>query len=170
ANPEGFQWMYVAHNPQFLMAAAAMQGRSEEALAAARRAVGYLGPDMLRHMSGLDLGLGYPQWILLRFGRWDDVLREAAPPSDFPFAPSVWPAARALALSAKGDAGEAEKARAGLGRAAAAVPTEATEGNNAASALLAIATGLVDGELGLRAGRGEDAVRALEEAVRTEDA
>jgi tetratricopeptide (TPR) repeat protein len=170
AKPEGFHWMYVAHNPQFLMAAAAMQGRSEEALAAARRAVGYLGPEMLRHMPGLDLGLAYPQWMLVRFGRWKDVLAEAAPPADFPFASAMWHAARALAFSAKGNAGEAERERAALAAAAASVPAEATEGLNPASRLLAIATGLVGGELALRAGRADDGVRQLQEAVRQEDA
>ena len=170
AKPEGFHWMYVAHNPQFLMAAAAMQGRSAEALAAARRAVGYLGPEMLRHMPGLDLGLAYPQWTLVRFGRWDEVLGEAAPPADFPFAVAMWHAARALAFSAKGNAGEAERARGGMAAAAAAVPADATEGLNPASRLLAIASGLTGGELALRAGRGEDGVRQLQEAVRQEDA
>jgi tetratricopeptide (TPR) repeat protein len=170
AKPEGFHWMYVAHNPQFLMAAAAMQGKSEEAVAAARRAVGYLGPEMLRHMPGLDLGLAYPQWMLVRFGRWDDALSEPAPPADFPFATAMWHAGRALAFSAQGKAVEAERERAAMTTAAASVPADANEGNNPASRLLAIASGLVGGELALRAGRGDDGLRQLQEAVRQEDA
>jgi len=125
---------------------------------------------MLRHMPGLDLGLAYPQWTLLRFGGWDDVLTEGAPPADFPFATAMWHAARALAFSAKGDGAAAERERAAQAAAAASVPADATEGLNPASGLLTIASGLVDGELALRAGRGDDAVRQLQEAVRHEDA
>src|SRR5262249_8598365 len=53
---------------------------------------------------------------------------------------------------------------------AAAVPADATEGNNRASGLLAIATGLAGGELALRAGRGDDAVAQLRQAALAEDA
>ena len=36
---------------------------------------------MLDRMPGADFALTYPAWILVRFGRWDELLAEPAPPS-----------------------------------------------------------------------------------------
>jgi len=168
AQPKGFHWMYVAHNPQFLMAAAMMEGRRAEALAAAREATGYMSPEMLREMAGYDFTLVYPQWVLLRFSRWEESLAEPAPPEDLRFARAMHHAARGIALArTKPDDAEAE--RAAFEKAAAAIPPDAMEGLNPASRLLTIARELLAGEIAARAGRTVQAVEHLRASVQAED-
>jgi tetratricopeptide (TPR) repeat protein len=169
AQPKGFHWMYVAHNPQFLMAAAMMEGRRAEALSAAREATGYLGPEMLRQMPGYDFSLVYPQWVLVRFARWDEALAEPAPPEDLRFAKAMWHAARGIALSARSRPEEAEAERAAFEKVASAIPSEATEGLNPASRLLTIARELLAGEIAAGGGRTDEAVAHLRSAVKAED-
>jgi tetratricopeptide (TPR) repeat protein len=169
AQPKGFHWMYVAHNPQFLMAAAMMEGRRAEALAAARQATGYMSPEMLRQMPGYDLSLVYPQWVLVRFGGWDEVLAEPAPPDDLRFAKAMWHAARGIAFTARSRPEEAETERMAFEKVASTVPSEATEGLNPASRLLTIARELLAGEIAARGGRADEAVGHLRTAVKAED-
>ena len=169
AQPKGFHWMYVAHNPQFLMAAAMMEGRRAEALAAAREATGYMSPEMLRQMPGYDFSLVYPQWVLVRFGRWDEALAEPAPPDDLRFAKAMWHTARGVAYTVRSQPDEAEAERAAFEKVAATIPSEATEGLNPASRLLTIARALLAGEIAARGGRAEEAVEHLRAAVKAED-
>lgn len=169
AQPKGFHWMYVAHNPQFLMAAAMMEGRRTEALAAAREATGYMHPEMLRQMPGYDFTLVYPQWVLLRFGSWDEALAEAAPPDDLPFAKAMWHAARGIALAARSKLAEAEAELVSFEKMAAGIAPDAMEGLNPAARLLTIARELLAGEIAARAGRTDEAVERLRAATRAED-
>jgi len=169
AQPKGFHWMYVAHNPQFLMAASMMEGRRAEAVAAAREATGYMQPEMLRQMPGYDFTLVYPQWVLLRFGSWDDALAEPSPPDDLRFAKAMWHAARGIALAARAKPEEAEAERASFEKVAAGIAPDATEGLNPAARLLTIARELLAGEIAARAGRTGEAVTHLRAATQAED-
>ena len=99
-HPQGFYTMYVAHNYQFLMASAMMEGRSAEAIDNARLTLQHAPVEMLRQMPGFDLILPYPSMVLARFERWDEVLKEPAPPADFNFANAIWHSARGLAYTA----------------------------------------------------------------------
>src|SRR5262249_60788581 len=74
-HPQGFYLMYVAHNYQFLWAAAMMEGRSAEAFQAARDMLAQAPEEMLASMPGSDLVLAYPQWTAIRFARWAEALR-----------------------------------------------------------------------------------------------
>ena len=56
-----------------------------------------------------------PIVALVRFGRWDEVLRQPAPPREWLYTRGVWHYARGLAFAAKGQAAEA-RARAGRAR------------------------------------------------------
>ena len=168
-NPQGFYLMYVAHNHQFLMASCWMQGRAEEALKESRRVTEIMPLDMLRQMPGFDLVLDYPSWTQVRFGRWNDVLQEPSPPSDFAYARAVWHAARAIAHASLGHADSAAADRDSMGALAAALPDEATEGLNPAKSLLAIAASLVHGLMASKAGDVAGAVKSLTAAVATED-
>jgi tetratricopeptide (TPR) repeat protein len=169
AQPKGFHWMYVAHNPQFLMAAAMMEGRRAEALAAAREATGYMSPQMLRQMPGYDFSLVYPQWVLVRFGRWDEALAEPAPPDDLRFAKAMWHVARGVAYTVRSQPDEAETERAAFEKVASTIPSDATEGLNPSSRLLTIARELLAGEVAARGGRANEAVDHLRAAVKAED-
>jgi tetratricopeptide (TPR) repeat protein len=151
------------------MASCWMNGRAEEALKESRATNGVIPLDMLRQMPGFDLIVAYPVWTLARFGRWNEVLAEPAPPSDFAYATAVWRAARAIAHASLGHAADAAAERDSMRALAAVIPAEATEGFNSAKQLLSIASGLVDGIMAAKAGRTDEAVHALATAVQAED-
>jgi tetratricopeptide (TPR) repeat protein len=168
-HPQGFYFMYVAHNFQFLQATAAMEGRSAEALANAREVVAHAPLEMLRQMPGNDFVLGYPIWALVRFGRFAEVVAEPAPPVGFPYANAVWHAARGIAFARLGKLDEAAAEEAAVARAAAELPADATEALNPAAALTGIARDLTAGEIAAARGDLPAAVERFESAVKAED-
>ena len=56
-----------------------------------------------------------PYWALARFGRWDQVLAEPAPPSSSPFLQGSWHYVRGLAFVAKRQIEGAERELGALG-------------------------------------------------------
>ena len=64
-----------------------------------------------------------PYYALARFGKWDELLREPAPPADSAFLTAAWHYTQGLAFVARGRLDEAEqRARLAEGRAAGQVP------------------------------------------------
>ena len=161
--------MYVSHNHQFLWATAMLQGRRAESLESARGCVAASPVEMLRATPGFDILLTYPWMTLVRFGRWDEALKEAAPPDDFPFATAMWHYARGAAFTGKGDADAARKEKAELDRLAATIPETATESLNPARDLLSIASKVLEGRILARAGDRAGAAKVLAEAVAIQD-
>jgi tetratricopeptide (TPR) repeat protein len=162
--------MYMAHNDHFYAFASMMQGQSAEALNAAHAMINAVPDDFLHDYAAIADGyMAFVPEVLMRFGRWDDVLAEKAPASNLPIANALWRYTRAVALTALGRAAEAGTERAALVKAVAAVPADATFGNNPGSKLLGIATRTLDGERAAQQGKLDDAVRLLREAAAIED-
>jgi tetratricopeptide (TPR) repeat protein len=161
--------MYVVHNYHFLWAAAMMEGRSQEAMLAARGVASKAPMEMLKQMPGFDLILTAPVVGLVRFGLWDDVLAEPVPAGEFPYATAIWHWGRGMALSAKGKLDDAAKEVETISAAAAAMPAEAMEGFSSAKTLLGIAHDSLQGEIAARRKRFPEAIHLLEEAVKSED-
>ena len=77
-----------------------------------------------------------PLEVLVRFGRWDEILAEPDNyPEDMPFTRALHHVARAIALAAKGDAAGARKEQALFLERAKLVPKETPLGNNIAPAV-----------------------------------
>lgn len=161
--------MYAAHNHQFLWFAAQMEGRSAAAYAAARDTAARLPLEMLRAMPGYDGWLAYPVWTLVRFGRWQGVLAEPLPPTEFAYASAVAHVARAIAQARLGNLEEAAKESAEAERNYASLPAEAMQGFNPVSALSGIARGLADAEYARARGDWDVAIAKLTPAVAVED-
>lgn len=166
--------MYRLHNPHFLWAAATLEGRSAVALRAARMlpamigAHGGHGPGMEAMTEHL---LATPLFTMVRFGRWQDILREEAPPEDRAYSRGVHHYARALALSRTGDANAAQAELAALLARAAdpALADARVSGVSTASAVLAVAVEVTRGELAADRGDLVAAIEHLERAVELED-
>jgi tetratricopeptide (TPR) repeat protein len=166
----GFYAMYMAHNDHFYAFAAMMQGQSARALEAAHAMIHAVPEEFLRDYAEVADGyMPFVSEVLMRFGRWDDVLAEEAPPRNMPIANALWRYTRAVSLTALGRRAEADAEREEYGRAAAAVPAAATFGNNPAPLLLGIATRTLDGERAARKDDFDTAVRLLREAAAIED-
>jgi hypothetical protein len=109
--------------------------------------------------------------VLVRFGRWSDIL-ELPLPAD-PVLYSVTTAmlhyARGVACSALGRIAEAEREREWFGRARATVPASRTIFNNTCTEILAIAAAMLEGELEYRKGNVEAAFAHLRDSITLDD-
>ncbi len=163
---------YYPHNYHFLWFAASMAGAGERAIEAARKTADNVNRDLMRKpgMEALQHYLVTPLYAAVRFGRWRDILAEPAPPSDLVYPTGVWRYARALAYTALDDLGAAERELDAL-RELARDPALADQliwGLNPMSAVLEIATAVVEGEMAVRRGDFDLAVKRLEDAVAVE--
>jgi tetratricopeptide (TPR) repeat protein len=162
--------MYMAHNAHFLAYVAMMQGRSAEAMALADRMVSGMPEDFLRDYAAIADGfMIFRAEVLMRFGRWEEILKEPEPAKEFFLAKALWHYTRGAALTALGRMDEARTERALLKDATAAVPADRTMGNNSAADLLAIAALTLDGEMLAKQEKLDEAIAKLREAVRLED-
>ena len=168
-NP-GFYAIYMAHNPQFLAFTAMMRGRSAEAVAGARTMVATIPPEFVEAFAPMVDGVMiFPSEVLMRFGRWDEVLKEPEPKATLPMSRALWRFTRAVALTALGRADEAEQERATFRLLATKVPPEWTFGNSPATVALAVASKVLDGEMAAKAKKFDEAVAALKEAATLTD-
>jgi predicted Zn-dependent protease len=112
----------------------------------------------------------FPAHVLMRFGRWEEILKEPEPAENLPLSRALRLFARATALAALKRADEADREREAFRTAAKAVPKEWTFGNASGEAILEIASAVLDGEILAQRGRHDEAVAVLRKAVSLEDA
>lgn len=168
---QGFYHIYMAHNPHFLAWSSMMEGRSARALEAARAAIDSVPETYGRENAAMVDGyMCIALDAMKRFGQWDDMLREPAPPEYWPAARAHWHFSRGLAFAAKGDIVAAEGAQKALRDAIARTPAEATFVISPTRDVLAVADHMLAGEIATRRGRVDEAVRELSLAVQREDA
>ena len=166
----GFYAMYMAHNAHFLSFTAMMLGRQEEAIRSAHLMVEGIPQDFLNNYTALVDGyMALVPEVLMRFGRWQEILEEPEPRADLYLARALWRFTRATALTAMGRTKDAKAEQVEFEQAAALVPKDRTMGNNSATNLLNIATELLAGEMAAQAGEYEEAIERLRNAVKVED-
>jgi tetratricopeptide (TPR) repeat protein len=169
--PEGlYPMMYVPHNIHFTWSAACMEGRREEAVAAARRLEPLVPVEMLRQMPMLEFVSPTVLYALVRFGRWSEILAEPAPPADLRFTSGMWHWARGLAFTATGKQAQARAERDSVQSIAASTPAGAMVSFNSAAALLRLAAHALNGEIAARRGRVDEAARHFRDAIAEESA
>lgn len=167
----GFYAYYMGHNRHFFAYAEIAQGHSKAAIDAVRKMVAEIPPEFVRDFAPFaDFYIAVVPEVLMRFGRWDEILKEPEPAGNLPLSRAFRHAARGVALTALGRLREAEVERRAFREAAALVPDGYPCGNNSARDVLGIASGLLDGEIAARQGRFDDAERLLRGASRAEDA
>jgi len=165
---------YVAHNHHFLWAAASMEGRSAEALAAARAAFPAAcgtGPrdrstGILQHYFAL------PYFTLVRFGRWREILDETLPPDvGEPYPLAIWHYARGTAFARTGRIADARRELEAVNRyeSDAALARERIKNINPARTLVRIAHTTLAADIAAAEGRSGDSIALLEQASALED-
>jgi len=169
--PQGFILVYNAHNEHMLAYAAMMTGQSALSISHIRTLVDDLPEDFLKEYSpGIDGFVAMPYEVLLRFGRWDDVLAAPDHPDYLPFTRAFRHAARAISFAAKGDVKSAREEQTAFLAGAKLVPVDGTFGNNPTLAVVAIAAHMVEGEILYRDHKTDAGLAELREAVKLEDA
>lgn len=169
--PHGFILAYNAHNEHMLAYAAMMTGQSKLAIGHIHDMVDGLPEDFLKENASVADGfIAMPYEVLLRFGRWDDVLATAEPADYLPFTRAFRHAARAIAFAAKGEVKSAREEQNAFLEGAKLVRADSTFGNNPTLAIVAIAAHMVEGEVLYRDHKINAGLAELREAVKLEDA
>lgn len=167
----GFYSLYVAHNLHFLAYAGMMSGRYEEALAAARALERDVPEAALREMAPMVDGvMPTTLHVMIRFGKWEEVLAQPAYPEWRLMSNVSRHYARSIAYSATGRTDEARAEMVLFEAAADAVPEEWYVMLNPVGNVLPIARAMIEGELLYREGRKEEAYALLREGAAVEDA
>jgi tetratricopeptide (TPR) repeat protein len=166
-----FYWVYVAHNLHFLAFAAMMEGRYETAIQAARELERDVPDAALKKHGWIIEGIMPTTFhVLIRFGRWEEILKEPERPEFRLVSRAVRHYARGIAHSALGHTDEARKEIEAFDEAIARVPEDWWIFNNRVHQVLPIARAMMKGELAYREGRLEEAFSALREGIAAEDA
>lgn len=163
-------WIYYAHNLHFLAYASMMEGRYEDALRAARELESDIPEDVLRQFAGLIEGIMPTTFhVMVRFGRWEDILNEP-PRADYRLmSNAVRHYARGIAYAALGQTFEAQQEVSAFEAAVAEVPDEWYVFNNQAHTILPVARAMLDGEIAFREGRHDEAFARLRQGIAAED-
>lgn len=161
---------YYTHNLHFLWASLAMEGRRTEALKVARQLAGMITEDEARKNRSKELYLPTPLWSMIRFGQWDELLREPPPPKPLRLQQGIWRLGRGMALSASGRLPGAEGEHVVLAGIAKRMGRDRTSEEKTERALLKIAEGLLASEIASHRHKDGEAIKSLEDAVKIEEA
>lgn len=176
AGAMNFYTLYRCHNLHFGIYGAMFLGRLQDALATADRLEAAVPEELLRVQSPpmadwLEGFLAMRVHVLIRFGRWDDILRLPLPadPLLYCVTTAMLHYARGVAHASTGRTREAEADRARFRDAAAAVPESRMLFNNTCVDILAIASAMLDGELAYRKGDFDTAFAELRRSIDLDD-
>jgi len=161
---------YYTHNLHFLWASLAMEGRRAEALRVARDLTETITEEEARKEKSKELYLPTPFWSMIRFGQWDELLREPAPPKALRLQHGIWRLGRGLALAVTGRLPGAEGEHVVLAGLAKHLGRDRTSEEKTERALLKIAERLLAGEIAARRQKYDDAIKLFKDAVKLEDA
>ena len=162
---------YYPHNIHFLFAATQMEGRSTAAIEAAGKLTARIPEAAFREVPAIEDFRTMPLMALARFGRWEEILREPAPPADLQYSVGLSHWARGLAFTRLGRLADANAELEQLEVIAAtdAMGKQMLMSNASAVQILDIAANVLAGELAGARGRHDEMIVRLERAVELQD-
>jgi tetratricopeptide (TPR) repeat protein len=161
---------YYRHNLHFLWASLAMEGRNVEAMKVARDVAATITVEEAGKDRSKELYLSTPIFSMIRFGQWEELLKEPVPPKGLRLMDGMWRLGRGLALVATGRLPGAEGEQVVLAGLTKQIRRDRTTEEKTQRALLKIAERILSGEIAARRQRYEDAIRQFEEAIKMEEA
>ncbi|MCK0174093.1 tetratricopeptide repeat protein [Mycolicibacterium sp. F2034L] len=177
AGPLNFYSLYRAHDLHFVVYSAMFEGASRIALQAADELAGQLTPELLAIESPpmadwLEAFVPLRVHVLVRFGRWDDLIAEPLPddPQLYCTTAATVHYGRGVAHAAKGDLDAARAERDAFAAAHDRIPESRYLFNNTSRDILAVGRAMLDGEIAYREGDFERAFADLRRAIDLDDA
>jgi tetratricopeptide (TPR) repeat protein len=161
--------MYYNHNLHFLAIAYSMEGRFNDAFRAARDLEANVAPQA-KEMPMLEGFLATSNLMLVRFRRWDEIMRLPPPASSAGAVTTTWHFARGMALAAAGQGPEAYEQLKLLRNTRETIPKDVSFGLNSAQSIFKLAENVLAAKIALSAGLNKKAIELLREAVEMEDA
>jgi hypothetical protein len=172
APPGNFYGMaYYSHNLHFLADSHMMQGRFADAKQAADELAERVAPHAAM-MPMIESMAVMPTSVLLRFGRYDEILALSAPPSDRPVMTAWWHFARGVASAATRRNAQASTERQALEQTIALVPESALFGGTGlepARTVLALARTVLDARIAWITGQRAESIALWNKAVAAGD-
>ncbi len=165
-----YPMMYYPHNLQFLWQSYLFEGNRRGAEQAARDLLTVVTPQAVREMPMAEAVEPVTLFTEARFGDWDAILAEPAPPADLAYTNGTWHYARGLAFAAKGRTSDAEAELKRLDAIEASLPAERMAMFASQKQLLGLASAILSGEIASHQGHHDDAIKHLREAVALQDA
>jgi len=159
---------YYSHNLHFLWSSLMMEGRSADALKAAQAVTATITGEEVKKDPIKEQYLPVKLFTLIRFGRWDDLLKEPPPPKGLHLIEGVWRLGRGLALAATGRLPGAEGERHALLVLTKQFRRTKNQEERLERELLKIAERLLVGDVAARRGKYDEAVKVLREGVKLE--
>jgi tetratricopeptide (TPR) repeat protein len=163
---------YYPHNVHFLWFASTMSGQSRLAIDSAKKTASSVPDAAVKEVPILQTFKLVPDYALVRFGKWDEILALPAPP-DAMFAQGVRHYSRGMAFTRKQDYAAANKELAALSKIAAdpqLIAAPSSMSLNLADSVLRIAIEVLSGELDAAQKKYDSAIAHLDRAVRYHDA
>jgi tetratricopeptide (TPR) repeat protein len=165
-----YDMMYYCHNLHFLAASYSMEGDFAHAKQAADELAAHVVP-MLRDMPIAEVYAPYPIFVLMRFHRWDEVLKLPAPAQNLSMTTAFWHLARGSAFAAKAQIAMAEAERKLLETTRTETPGEVefSTYSNKAQTFLDLALNILDARIATARGQAEESIKHWEKAVEIQD-
>ncbi|MCH2179867.1 MAG: tetratricopeptide repeat protein [Mariniblastus sp.] len=160
------QHIYMIHNSHMLAYAAMMSGQEKEAMKAARLMQAQANDGILESFGPvLDRWMCSVYDVQKRFGRWDSILAEPAPPETLPITTAIWRAHRAIAFAAKRDFPNAEKEYTSFRTVRESIPLEVLAAGDMDDRFLEVSDLFIRGEIALQKQRWNRAIELLTKAA-----
>jgi tetratricopeptide (TPR) repeat protein len=176
SGPLNFYTLYRCHDFHFKIYGAMFLGQSAVALQTAKQLEESIPEELLRVQSPpmadwLEGFLAMRVHVLVRFGRWNDILSLPLPDDQVLYCVStaMLHYARGVALAATGEVARAEAEREVFRTACERVATSRMLFNNTCTDILQVASAMLDGELEYRKGNYDEAFKALERSIELDD-
>ena len=160
---------YYSHNLHFLWSSLMMEGRSAEALKAATSLVSTITDEEAKTNRSKEAYLTTKLFTRIRFGQWEDLLREPPPAKGLRLLEGAWRLGRGMALVATGRLPGAEGERQALLTLTKQFRRSKNQQDKLERDLLKIAERLLAGQIAAQRRRHEEAIKTLREATKIED-
>lgn len=164
------QYGYQFHNAHMLSFAAMMTGQEAVAKEYAAEMWKVIPEQDLKEQGpGVDFALMAKYDVQKRFGRWDEILKEKAPPEYLVLTTAYWRAHRAIAFAARKEFEEADREFVEFLKAKTKVPKNSVEEGFFFQRALDVAQHFIQGEIALQKEDWPVAIWHLERAAKIED-
>jgi len=160
---------YYSHNLHFLWSSLMMEGRSAEAEKAATALGATITEDEAKNNRSKEAYLTTKLFTWIRFGHWNDLLREPPPQKGLHLVEGTWRLGRGMALVATGRLPGADGERQALLTLTKQFRRSKNQQDKLERDLLKIAERLLAGQIAAQRQRHDEAIKALREATKIED-
>ena len=166
--PGIYSMMYYSHNLHFLALADSMAGRYASSRAAADKLSAHVGP-AVKDMPMVEAFMLVKTYVLVRFGKWDELLAASEPDKSLRLLHAMWHWGRGMADVAKGNYAGAETELKAVDEAQTSAPADAMVDKNSQANVLSVASHMLAARIAGAKGDLATAEKHYDEAAQLHD-